>query len=74
MAEEKLHYTPQEVAAAMQVSPATVYGWIHDGRILAIPAGKMFRIPNQEYRRIMKEGTKPAGTFKDLRKIRRGFS
>jgi excisionase family DNA binding protein len=55
MAGEKL-YTPEDVAARIEVTKRTVYNFIKDGKIATIPIGGLLRVTEGELNRIMTEG------------------
>jgi len=46
-------YTPQEVADALKVSRGTVLRWCRDGTVKAIKAGKQWRIPVDQVKKIL---------------------
>jgi len=56
------YLTPKEVAAQLEVSPATIVRWFHDGAIPGIRIHRTIKIPrtaidaitNQAHRREMK--------------------
>ncbi len=48
-------WTPAELAASMGVEYQTVLGWIHSGRVAAIPVGQQYRIPESERLRLEEE-------------------
>lgn len=57
-------FTPQEVAAALQVSLQTVYRAVQRGEIKAFKTGRVWRITEEEVQRIYAEGFR-SGTAKD---------
>lgn len=42
--EEEKYYTIQEVADILKVAYLTVYRWIKSGKLMALKAGKQYRI------------------------------
>jgi excisionase family DNA binding protein len=52
---ERTH-TVDELADYLRVSPQVVRRWIREGRIRGLQAGRVWRIPPDEYERIMREG------------------
>lgn len=52
-------YKPEELAEAMKAPVSTVYQFIREGRIRAIPWGTGKRIPREEFVRILREGVPP---------------
>ena len=38
-------YTPEEIADILKTTRKTVYTWIQSGKLKALKAGKMWRIP-----------------------------
>lgn len=47
------HYTPQEVAETLAVTPRTVRTWIDQGELKAVKLHRQWRIPASEIRRIL---------------------
>jgi excisionase family DNA binding protein len=52
-------YKPEELAEVMKAPVSTVYQFIREGRIHAIPWGTGKRIPREEFARILREGVPP---------------
>lgn len=48
--------TPAELAAALGLAPLTVTKFCRDGRIASIKVGKLYRIPDSEFARVLREG------------------
>jgi excisionase family DNA binding protein len=51
------YYTPQEVAALLQVDKVTVYRWIRAKRLGAIRVGNQYRIAKAALKRFVDEGS-----------------
>lgn len=43
--ENKKFYTVTDLSERYSVKPATVWGWIRNGKLTAIKIGKQYRIP-----------------------------
>ena len=43
------YLTPDEVASRLQVSRQVVYHWINEGRLIAVKAGRILRVPAAWY-------------------------
>jgi len=57
----KRFYTPQEVAALLEVSPTTVMTRIHDGALPAVKVSdRIYRIPVPAFERFVSTRTAPA--------------
>lgn len=48
--------TPQELAAALGLKDQTVMKFCREGRIEHIKVGRLYRIPAQEFDRVLREG------------------
>lgn len=51
--------TPQDIADHFKVTTRTVTTWIRSGVIKAVRFGRQWRITDDEFERIIKEGVKP---------------
>lgn len=51
---EDLYYSIEEVAKMLKVAYLTVYRWIRSGKLLALKAGKQYRIAKDELEKFMK--------------------
>ncbi|MCX6783948.1 MAG: helix-turn-helix domain-containing protein [candidate division WWE3 bacterium] len=56
--ESEQYYTIEEVAKKLRVAYLTVYRWIRSGKLVAIKAGKQYRIKSYELERFV---NKPVG-------------
>lgn len=54
MVEEK-YYSIEEVAKMLKVAYLTVYRWIQSGKLIAIKAGKQYRISKNELDKFTKK-------------------
>ena len=54
------HKKPRELADALGVAYETVVGYCREGDIKTIRVGKLYRIPMEEYNRVLREGIPPA--------------
>ena len=54
--QEPNFYTPRQLADRLMVQPQTMTRWIREGRIYAIRAGREWRIPPPEYKRVLDNG------------------
>lgn len=52
-------YTVEEVAEYLHVSPQVLGRWIREGRVRGLKMGRNWRIPPDEYARILREGVPP---------------
>jgi excisionase family DNA binding protein len=52
-------YTVEEVAEYLHVSPQVLSRWIREGRVRALRMGRNWRIPPDEYAKILREGIPP---------------
>ena len=50
-----------ELATELGVSQNTILRLCKDGRIKAVRVGRVWRIPDQEFRRVIEEGTREQG-------------
>jgi predicted site-specific integrase-resolvase len=50
---------PRALAEEMGVAYSSVIKWLNDDQIKGIRFGKAWRIPNEEYERVLKEGIQP---------------
>ena len=41
------YYKPEEVAALLKVTKQAVYNWINEGRLYAVKAGRVTRVPRE---------------------------
>jgi len=48
------YYTIEEVATMLKVAYLTVYRWIKAGKLLAVKAGKQYRIEKKELDKFLK--------------------
>ena len=62
MTTEKHFYRPDEIAAAVEKPINTIYRWIREGRIEAVRLGGQLKIPSDEFKRLLKHGTRPVAT------------
>ena len=53
-------YSLDEVASILQLTPRTVYAFIHKGKLKAVKMGKSWRISDDSLRAFIEVGTKPA--------------
>lgn len=60
MSDESYLMTVKEVAAALRMSPMTIYRFIHAGQLGAIRVGNAFRVPEAEYKAYVERNTIPA--------------
>jgi excisionase family DNA binding protein len=52
----KMMKTCKQLAEEMLVSRSTVYRAMEDGRIAAVPAGRLKRITDEEFARVLRDG------------------
>jgi len=46
--------SPADVAQILSISRWTVYGWVYRGKLRAVKAGRLLRIPRSEIARLLK--------------------
>jgi excisionase family DNA binding protein len=51
------HHSLADLAAALHVSRMTVWRWAKEGRISTIRIGKLYRISDEGFQRILQQGT-----------------
>ena len=51
----KIYFTPQEVAAQLQLNLLTIYGYIRDKKIRAAKFGRKYRIGSDDLERFISE-------------------
>jgi excisionase family DNA binding protein len=54
--------TCRQLAEEMLVSRSTVYRAMEDGRIASVPAGRLKRITDEEFARVVQEGIPEAAS------------
>jgi len=48
------YFSPEQIADTLQVSRRTVYNWIQRGKLKAVKAGYVWRIPEGSLREFLK--------------------
>lgn len=48
--------TPRELATALGLKPVTVTKFCREGKVASIKVGKLYRIPEEEFTRVLREG------------------
>jgi excisionase family DNA binding protein len=51
------HHSLAELAAALTVSRMTVSRWVKEGRISVIRVGRLYRLSDEHFQQILKQGT-----------------
>jgi len=64
----KAFYKPEELAKAMEAPTTSVYAFIKQGRIKAIPWGTGKRIPAEEFERVLREGVLPLAEVERIKR------
>lgn len=54
--QERRYWSPIELASVLRVSPETVRRALRHGTISGIRVGRQWRIPDDEYRRLLQQG------------------
>lgn len=54
--DERPFYRPGELAKVLSVAHATVLNWIRRGDVKANRYGRVYRIPHDEYQRVLDKG------------------
>lgn len=49
-------YTLQDLAEALKVTRRTIYNYLKAGKIKTTKCGRFYRISEEEYKRILREG------------------
>ena len=56
MEDEEKYWSPHELAATLRVSPETIRRALRNKLISGIQFGRQWRIPDSEYKRVLKHG------------------
>jgi excisionase family DNA binding protein len=54
--EEERYWTPEEIAERLKVNVRTVNRWITSGKLRAIRAGRLWRVPDSAIREFVEQG------------------
>ena len=52
---EEQYYSIEEVSKMLKVAYLTVYRWIQSNKLVAVKAGKQYRIRNEDLQRFLKK-------------------